>query len=294
MIVLLLVVILLLITYLLYLGSQINSISNQLEKRLRDNTRQPISMELINSQLGRLTIKLNECLKAEEKVMLDNFHKEKEFKELIANLSHDLRTPLTAVRGYQQLLEKTELTEEQERMLKCARDNSDELGTLIEHFFEYSYLVNADPDIHIKKVNLASLLTDCLVAAVPALEQSGLELDFNEEAVVFVSADQEMVTRVIQNLIRNCIQYSSGNIKPTLHASNELGILTFENSVLDSTDIVVERMFDRFYTSDKARGKNKGLGLAIVKLLVEQMNGEVRATLKKNNLSIEISLPIYK
>lgn len=97
---------------------------------------------MINKGLNDLTANINKCLKSEDTLRLKGFRADKKFKELIANILHDLRTPLTAIKGYQQLMEKGELTEEQRKKLEIVQKHTEELGQLIEHFFEYSYLLN--------------------------------------------------------------------------------------------------------------------------------------------------------
>ena len=142
------------------------SINRQLGRRIKDHIRQPISLELINGELNQLTDNINKCFKAEEIIRLEGIREEKQFKELIANISHDLRTPLTAIKGYQQLLENSGLTEEQQKKLQIAQKHADELGTLIEHFFEYSYLLNAEPKLNIEKLNITNIVTECIVASI--------------------------------------------------------------------------------------------------------------------------------
>ena len=96
---------LILIIYILLIVKQLKSINTQLDKRLCENTRQPLNIELFNKTLNKLTSNINRCLKLEEQRRLDSINEQKQFKELISNISHDLRTPLTSIKGYQQLLE---------------------------------------------------------------------------------------------------------------------------------------------------------------------------------------------
>ncbi len=257
------------------------------------NTRQPVSLELINPELNRLTSNINKCLKAEEILRLESLREEKKFKELIANISHDLRTPLTAIKGYQQLLESSELSAEQVKKLQIAQKYADELGSLIQNFFEYSYLLNADYKLNNERINLTNLVAECLAAAVTSFEERGLAVLFEEEAAVYVMADNGMTSRIVQNLIRNCVAHSVGDIRVRVSASDK-GIVTFENPVKNAAEIDIRRIFERFYTVDKARSKaSTGLGLSIVKLLTEQMGGSVGASLIGNHLVIRVELPLY-
>lgn len=279
--------------YIVFVQLQLRSINRQLDKRLAEKTRQPISLELQSRELNALAVNINKCLKAEETLRLNGIREEKRFKELIANISHDLRTPLTAIKGYQQLMEKSELTENQQEKLQIAQKHTEELGQLVEHFFEYSYLVNAEPELKIQRVNLTNLVADCLAAAVPALEENNLAVSLEERPPVFVLADKEMAGRIIQNLIRNCIQHSSGDVEVRVLAAED-AVISFRNPVKSALEIDVEHLFDRFYTGDKARSKNTGLGLSIVRLLAEQMGGSAGASLQNGLLDIQVRLPLNK
>ena len=135
----LIIIVCLLALYIALLQWQFRSINQQLCRRLTGDTKQPVSLELINRELNQLTANINKCLKAEETLRLNGVREEKKFKQLIADISHDLRTPLTAIKGYQQLMEKGELPPEQRIKLQVAMKHADELGILVDHFFEYSY-----------------------------------------------------------------------------------------------------------------------------------------------------------
>lgn len=287
------ILICLLALYILLLQRQLSSINRQLSKRLSGDIRQPIRLELINRELNQLTANINKCLKVEEILRLDSVREEKKFKEIIANISHDLRTPLTEIKGYQQLLENDELTFDQQIKLKIARKHADELGLLIEHFFEYSYLLNVEPKINIERINLTNFLAECLAGSVSAFEKHGLRIRYEETMPLFVLADQEMLLRIVQNLINNCVTHSAGDVWVQISAL-ERTIIYFKNPVENREELDVKRLFDRFYTRDQARSNTTGLGLSIVKLLAEQMGGTVSASLQGNELTIRVELPIGK
>jgi signal transduction histidine kinase len=262
-----------------------------LEKRVNEQSRQPVSLELINDELNQLAKNINICFKAEENLRLEVLRGEKKFKELIANISHDLRTPLTAVKGYLQLLEKDELTNNQIEKLAIAIKHTNELDNLIEQFFEYAYLINHEPKINWERMNLTNLVTECIVVAVTMLEENNINVDYIESKPIYINGDLIMMTRIIQNLIRNCAKHGGGDIKIRLKATDQV-ILSFSNPVKDMQSIDTERLFERFYTGDSSRNYSGGLGLSIVKILVEQMGGTVGAALKKEILDVYIRMPI--
>ncbi|MGH4117741.1 histidine kinase dimerization/phospho-acceptor domain-containing protein [Clostridium sp.] len=160
------------IIYIIYIQMQLHNINRLITKRLREKTRQPISLELINSDLNTLATNINRCLAREERLCIDSIKREKCFKELIANMSHDLRTPLTAIKGYHQLMEKGEMTDNKGKKLGIAQKHTAELGQVIEHFFEYSYLINSEPEVNMERINLTNLVTECLAASVPIFEEN--------------------------------------------------------------------------------------------------------------------------
>ncbi|MFA9559966.1 sensor histidine kinase [Evansella sp. AB-rgal1] len=292
-VVVLIVIIIVLVIYIGLMQLQVHKINMQLEKRLRENTRQPVSIELINKDINRLTANINKYLKVEEHLRLKGIREDKMFRELIVNISHDLRTPLTAVKGYQQLMKKEQLSQEQRKRLEIVEKHTGDLEMLIQHFFEYSYLTNAEPQIDLERTNLNSLVGDSLVTFIPYLEEKDLSLRLIESQSIFVLADKQLVKRIITNLIQNCIQHSKGVIVVSLLVE-ESAVISFKNPVKDLPHTEEALLFERFYTGDKARTKSGGLGLAIVKLLAEQMGGSTQAIIEDHTLDIRVSLPLYK
>lgn len=288
------VIIMILFLYCFSLQLQLRKINQQLNKRITKQLRQPIHLGLMNGELNRLVANINKCFKAEENLRLERIQEEKRFRELIANISHDLRTPLTAIKGYQQLMGKGELTHEQHEKLLIAQKHADELGALIEHFFEYSYLLNIDIKPKLERINLTNLMTECIAESIAMLEKKNLLVRFEENKPVFSYIDKEMTIRIIQNLIRNSVFHASGNIRVKVTENNDKAVILFKNFVDKEANIDVNRLFERFYTGDKSRSKTTGLGLSIVKLLTEQMGGFVIAKLEESGLEILVGLPLFQ
>ncbi|MBS7009307.1 sensor histidine kinase [Anaerostipes sp.] len=276
--------------YLILLRKQINKMNRQLDKRRKENTRQPISLELMDSGLTCLAANINQCLKSEEKLKEQSIRKEQEQKDMIANLSHDLRTPLTAIKGYQQLLMKTLTQEDQKDRLRIAQKHADELGNLIEQFFEYSLLASKASEPDWDRINLGALIAECIAEMIPVLEEKELRIRMEEQEIVYVRADRKMLIRMIQNLIRNCLAYAESDVTVKVEKT-EKGIFSFGNKSGEKAD--TDRLFERFYREDRARGQSGGLGLSIVKLLSEQMGGTAKASWTDGWLVIRVELPLY-
>lgn len=285
-------IILLLMGYIAFFQIQLRSMNQQMSKRFLEHTRQPISIELFNKQLNHLAHNINQFFKAEEVLRLEVVGEEKRFKEMIANISHDLRTPLTAIKGYQQLMEKEELTANQLQKLHIAQKHARALEELIEQFYQYSSALTADIHIHWERINLTNLVTECLAEYVASFEKEGMSVIVEEDNAVYAYADRLLTIRVIQNLIRNCLTHGEGHIRVKVY-TDQYAILSFNNTVSNGSSIDINRLFDRFYTGDKARGNGAGLGLSIVRQLTEKMDGHVNATLDGSELGICVALRGY-
>ncbi len=294
LVIILVIIIAILTIYILLLGRQFKSINKQLENRLIKHTKQPVSVEFIHRQLEHMVVNINNCLKAEEILRLNGIREEKHFKELIANISHDLRTPLTAIKGYLQMLHKDELLIDQQMKLDVAVKYAEEMEQLISRFFEYSYLLTAENELTLEKINLTNLVTECLAEAVPAFEEQHLLLCYEEPKAIFIRGDKESLLRIIRNLIRNCNQHGKISVEVSLSAVDKQAVLAFCNYIDGNLELDPSRVFERFYTADKARGSQSGLGLSIVKILTERMGGNVSAALEQNKLTLRIKLPLLE
>lgn len=283
--------------YMILIQLQLRSMNRQLEKRLAERTLQPIRLELLNRELSDLAVNINRCLQEEERLRLDTEREEKRFKEMVSYLSHDLRTPLTAIRGYQQLMEAGPLTDEQRARLQTAQKHTALLGGLVERFFEYSYLVSASTgnertlEAEAEVIRLDRLAGEALAAAVPELEQKGLSADLIAPSPVLVRVHKERTGRIMLNLLRNAVAYSAGPVTVRVQQEGESGVLSFSNPVAPGAAPDPGRLFERFYAFDSSGSRSTGLGLHIVKLLAEQMGGAAEAGLCDGTLEIRIRLP---
>ena len=278
--------------HLAFLKFQLRRINAQLQKRLRERTRQPVSLGLLDGTLNSLALNINQCLRAEEDLRLAVVREETQYKEMVANISHDLRTPLTAIKGYQQLMERGQLPEGQREKLAVARKHADALGDLIEEFFSYSCLLSGGLQPKPERLNLTNLTAECLASSVAAFESRRLAVRFEDPGPVLVYADRETVTRILQNLIRNAVQHANGDITVKLCAGQRAE-LSFGNAVKNADAVDVSRLFERFYAADQAGNESAGLGLSIVKALARQAGGGASATLADGFLEIRVELPVW-
>ena len=214
-----------------------------------------------------------------------------ELKHAVTNISHDLRTPLTALSGYLELLEQEEKSESVNRYIEIMKDRVDILTQLSEELFRYSVIISTKDNITKEQVIINTVLEESIAAFYTVLTERNIvpEIQISETKVVRM-LDRSALSRVFSNLISNVIKYSDGDLKIVL---SENGEISFSNMASGLDEIQVGRLFDRFYTVEAAR-KSTGLGLTISKTLVEQMKGTISAIYENNRLSIHIFFPDIK
>ena len=214
-------------------------------------------------------------------------HGDLELKEAITNISHDLRTPLTAIVGYLALLEGEEKSETVERYLSQISNRTQVLHQLSEELFAYALLTAPQP-LHPQRVDLRGLVAEALLSYCGAMEQRGMEPTIQlPEGRVERNLDPTAAGRVLSNIISNALKYSAGDFSVTMTPD---GVITFANSAPDLNPVLVQRLFDRFFTVETAR-HSTGLGLSIAKLLTQQMEGTLEAKYQEGQLVITLSFP---
>lgn len=211
-----------------------------------------------------------------------------ELKDAITNISHDLRTPLTAILGYLDLLEQEETSETAEGYIGVIRDRAEMLMQLTEELFCYSVIISGEQEPLRESVVINSLLEESVAAFYTALNERNITPVIRmPEAKVIRTLNRSSVSRVFSNLLNNAIKYSDGDLTITLY---ETGEIVFANTASRLNEVQAGKLFDRFYTVEAAR-KSTGLGLSIARTLVEQMNGTISARYENHRLSIHILFP---
>ncbi|WP_254489702.1 sensor histidine kinase [Bacillus thuringiensis] len=251
-------------------------------------------------EMALLTKNINQM--AEE--LMVNIEKEREIErqknELITNVSHDLRTPLTSIMGYLRLLRdaKYDNREQYDEYIKVAFSKSEQLKNLIEDLFEYTKLTNENIVLEKQEICINEMLDQLIEELVPQAEEHGLQLvkGFPDERIYAV-VDTEKIVRVFDNLLMNAIKYSSdeGEIKVHLQRKQDNIQISVENPSEEFTKKDLENLFERFYKKDQSRSRvseGSGLGLAIAKSIVDLQGGDIRAEYEDGMIRFIISLPI--
>lgn len=277
------------IARLLALKKEMKNMVAQLQKYNNRQADKKIDLSLFDKNLEQLGTEVNKLmdLYVDENRKRTRF--EKELKQMIANMSHDLRTPLTSITGYIQMAEKENIPpEERGELLAIAKSRAKRLESLLNEFFELSVIESNDYLLKSEGINLRNVTIEVLISFYDRFQEKGLEpvLSITDEDV-FIRGDTSAAARVMENLFANAIKHSEGKIQISLQEQNGTVRLMVKNDASSLTDEDVRRMFDRFYMADQSRtGKSTGLGLSIVKSLMEKMGGKVTAKLKDEQLSI--------
>ena len=221
-----------------------------------------------------------------------SYHKynegDRELRNAITNISHDIRTPLTAICGYLALMKKLDNSDEMNRYIKIIDERSQHMKKLTEELFAYSLIMNSEDTVELEDVSLNKTLEDCIMEYYGALTERGITptVDITEKKIVR-KLDKTHIDRAISNVISNAIKYSDGDFDIKL---TDDGTMIFSNKASGMTSVEAARLFDRFYTVETGRNST-GLGLSIARTFVEQMGGEIGAKYEDGRLSISISFP---
>ena len=262
------------------------ALGRDLVERRGQDTNTLLSLPCRDRELRRLASALNQELRALRQERLRYQQGDKELKEAVVNISHDLRTPLTAISGYLQLLQGQDLPPDTQRYLEQIGGRAQAMKRLTEELFRYSVVVSEE-NLAREPVDLRRAVEEALLSFYGALEGRGIEpqVRLPEEKVERL-LDPAAVNRVLGNILTNALKYSAGDLEVTLEES---GRLTFSNSAPGLDPVAAGRLFDRFYTVEAARNST-GLGLSIAKELTQRMGGSIGAELHGGTLTVWLKL----
>ena len=292
-----LIIILILIIVIVFLSIRLFTISGEIKNINRQlasyndlKTEKKIDINLIDKHIETLGSEINRLMdhyvnSNREKIRSDN-----ELKKAVANISHDLRTPLTSIKGYLQMIESSNVTEEKRHeYLKIAIERSKHLEHLINDFFELSAIESPDYILNKEQINLTPLINEAVLSFYSSFTDGHIEPAIDiEDGRVFIESDRDAVWRVIENLLSNAIRYSDGEVFIGLKKYGDDAHISIENSTrLTAKEMDLELFFDRFYIADQSRThQSTGLGLSIVKSLMEKMDGKIKASYEKEKLTL--------
>lgn len=298
--------------FLARLAADLRSICRQLEEIGRGSH---IELTVTTRQKSLLTLcrSLNRILADRDQGHILYERAEKQLKQNITNLAHDIRTPLTGASGYLQLALECQDAGKRNHYLTTAGRRLAELEDMLEKLFLYTKLANdtfSFPPENRKHIQVLPLLSDCLLSLYTRFEEKGMEPELLFETEGFrVWADEDALRRIFLNLLQNALIHGAGNLKITQQPTRghrRPGIdsgyreapfpeccLIFENLIPQGETVDPEQIFQLFYKADSARGKaSSGLGLYIVKELMKRMDGDAEAELENSALRIILYFPL--
>lgn len=283
----LLVIIFALLLKIFYMRKAIREIKRGFSEKLYTDTNTPIMLSSHDKLVSSLANDINVELKELQKQKHRYIQGDKELKNAITNISHDLRTPLTTICGYLNLLDKEEKSEHIARQLSIIKNRTFALKQLVEELFRYTTIISDTENSVYTETVINNVLEDCISSYYAIFKEKGITPNINLcEQKIVRSVDKTALLRIFNNIIDNAIKYSEGDLTISLF---ENGKIVFSNHTSDLNEIQIGKLFDRFYTVNTAR-KSTGLGLSIAKALIEKMDGNISADYSNNVLSIIIKL----
>lgn len=272
----------------------------QAARQLQEARRQPgkrLRLTSPDRPVEELLAQINGLLEDRETETRQLREREESLRRQIANVSHDLRTPLTSILGYLQLLEGDDLDSEQRaRYLQVVEGRARVLQELITAFYDLSRIEGGEYPLEIQPVDLRRRLEPLLASFYDDFQQAGFQVEVSlEDNLPPVPADPGGVTRVLTNLLNNALKHGSQHLSIHLYREEDVLVTAFSNDAPHLTQEDLPRVFERFYTADQMRtGQNTGLGLAIVKALAQRMGHTAFAQLEDGVFTVGVRWHMYR
>ena len=267
------------------LKKEIRNVKSSLERIINNDTNNVIMMETSDKDIKELVLVLNKSLETLRKLELEYRNGNSELKTSITNISHDLRTPLCAIRGYLDLIDKKNLTKKQGDYWKVIESKVEYLGELTEQLFDFAKSLDINREIEKEKIVINDVLEEVVVSFYGLFKEKKIEpkVEICKSKVVRL-LNENMLRRIFENMISNGIKYSEKDFKIKLMANGEI---EFRNKATNLDRVSLEKIFNRYYTVRNAK-KSSGIGLSIAKQLVLLSGGEIDARYKDKYLIVRI------
>ena len=258
-----------------------------LSQKLREDTNTLLSLPCRDRELRRLAASLNEELRLLRKERLRYQQGDRELKEAVVNVSHDLRTPLTALSGYVELLKGEALSPAGQRYLSQIEDRAQAMQAMTEELFRYS-LAAEETALTLEPVDLRAAVEEALLSFYGAFQQKGVVPQLSlPQGPVTRQLDKAALSRVLGNILTNVLKYSPGELAVALSPA---GGLTFSNPAPGLDPVSAGRLFHRFYTVESS-AQSTGLGLSIARELTQRLGGTISARWESGRLQVELTFP---
>lgn len=285
------------LVYILPVSREIKALTKQIEFITENRTVKRITCGVSCCGISGLCDALNAYIDESRKNELHVKRTDDALRETIANLSHDIRTPLTSLCGYFDELCVCSDVSGRKRICAIVKRKIDTLRCILDELFDYAKLQDKDFSLGSEKVNMTELIYSSAFDFYDQFTAAGIDaaLDICDEKLI-INANYEGVSRIAQNIIKNALVHSTasdGRVKISLRKSGGEAVFSCENRTSDPDGIDVERIFERFYKADKARSSaSSGLGLAIASALTEKMSGRIFAEVQDDIFRITVLFAI--
>lgn len=272
---------------------QVKDICRQLSFLMKHDSNMLITREMDLGGIGELADVLNEWLELKRREKKEYLKKEKMISDTYTNLSHDIRTPLTSLDGYFQLMEICEDQEEQRRYMKIIQERIGSLKEMLEELFTFTKLKNDSFHLEMSSCCINKILKDTIFSYYDEWTGRGIEPEIHiTEKLLFMNGNEQGIRRIFQNIIKNGLDHGEKKISISLEEVENSIRIQIKNQVCHVEKINVDQVFERFYKADEARSKtSSGLGLSIAKELVLRMEGKISARIEGNEFCVEIVFP---
>lgn len=297
LIVVLAIALIVILLWLILIKKNIRELRHELLKTREEDYNRQIKVTLIDNEIEALAAEINKNLDYQKNLKLETENSRRQLEQSISDIAHDLRTPLTVVKGNLQMLEKEDLTKEGREYLDISRRKAETLKGMVDEFFELSVLESENKPVELCKLDATAFLSEIIVENETLIRSHNLvpEITFPEKSI-FIKANKEMLSRVFSNLIGNIFKYAEESFELSIEEEGQESLreksrcrIRIGNRVENPNDIDIDHIFDRTYRADKARSDGSaGLGLYIARLLVIKQKGSIEAKLEDGKLIFDI------
>lgn len=269
----------------------LKNIKKELDQTCMPDCDSQMRVSLWDKDAIKLAEQINKNLDYQKQLKMDTEQSKKQMEQAVADIAHDLRTPLTVIKGNLRMLENENLSDRGKVYLQISNTKAETLKKMVDCFFEMSVLESDTQEVPLQKIDLIEFMAGFLIENETLIKNKGLnpEIRFPEKSV-YIQADHDMLTRVLGNIMSNILKYAMDPFTISVVENEDRATLTIANGIKEGDPIDVDHIFDRTYRADKARTDGSaGLGLYIAKLLVKKMKGNIEATLEDDQLQFVLS-----
>ena len=288
----LIIIIIILFIAILYLYNyrkQVRSITEQLKFIISHDTNKIIFCNMKDKEINKLAGEINELINQSKDLKKEYVNKDIYLKNTLTSLSHDIRTPLTSLDGYIQLLKVSDNLDKKDYYTDILQDRVNVLNYMIENLFIYSKLQNQTFHLELEKCNLKKILVNTIFQYYEEFKKENIDLtiEFNEDEDYYIVSNETALIRIIQNAIKNILEHAKDSAVITMSKVHNGITIEFKNKFDSSDKVDPNRIFDLFYKSDSARSKSSsGIGLTVVEELVRQIKGNIKCEINKTEFSL--------